>query len=43
MYIYVIMPRVHISTTHYKTHLQLVLIMIPIDTISLTTSAPLLK
>jgi hypothetical protein len=43
MYIHAIMPHVHISTTHYGMHLQLVFIMIPINTISLATSASLLK
>jgi hypothetical protein len=38
MYIHVIMPRVHISTTHYGIHLQLVSIMIPINTISMATN-----
>jgi len=39
-----IMSYVHIFTTHYEIHLQLVFfIMIPIYTIIITTSAPLLK
>jgi hypothetical protein len=33
MYIPVIMPHVHIFITHYEIHLQLILTMIPIDTI----------
>jgi hypothetical protein len=37
MYVHMIMLRVHISTAHYGIHLQLVSIMIPIDTISTTT------
>jgi hypothetical protein len=43
MYIHVIMPHVHISTTHYGIHLQLSFIIILIDTINTITSAPILK
>jgi hypothetical protein len=43
MYIHVIMPRVHISTTHYGIHLQLIFDYGSINTISMATSAPLLK
>jgi hypothetical protein len=38
-----IMPPMHTSTTHYEIHLQLIWIMIPIDTICTTISASLLK
>jgi hypothetical protein len=43
MYIHAIMACVHISTTHYGIHLQLVFGYIPIDIISMATSMPLLK
>jgi hypothetical protein len=43
MYIHAIMSYVYISIAHYATHLQLVFIMILIDTTSRTTSATLLN
>jgi hypothetical protein len=43
MYIDVIMPHVHISTTHYGIHLQLIFIMIPINTICMAISVSLVK
>jgi len=43
VHIHVIMPCVHISTTCYGIHLQLIYDMILIDTINTVISAPLLK
>jgi general stress protein CsbA len=44
MYIDVIMLHVHISTTHYVQYIRnYFFIMIPIDTISMAISVPLLK
>ncbi len=40
LYIHVIMPCVHISTTHYEIHLQLIFYY---DTVRMAASAPLLK
>jgi len=43
MYIDAIMPHVHIFTTHYGIHLQLVFNYDSIDTISTIISVPLLS
>jgi hypothetical protein len=43
MYIHAIMPRVHIFTTHNGIHLQLLLIMIPIDIINMAINELVLK